>query len=230
MKTLLAKGAVAALSLAACANEPTAATAPQPTETPSATPPPPEPAATASAKASASAAAEAPKPSQSSGRPMVLKSDPSEISDTFGSSPGAKLELGDKDVATLRLPEGALPSTTTVITFKIEKGARSAGALVGLVYSLRAVQPPNQTPTQVESNGPPFVLELPLGNRKEASLAIGVEDDKGWVKWATVAAKRIDDSRKVGIFELATLPSGLVHVTTLPQIFRALLGPKPAGK
>ena len=76
MKTLLAKGALAAVSLAACANEPTAATAPQPTETPSATPPPKELAATASAKASA--AAEVSKPSQSSGSPMVLKSDPSE--------------------------------------------------------------------------------------------------------------------------------------------------------
>jgi hypothetical protein len=92
MKTLLAKGALAAVSLAACANEPTAATAPQPTETPSATPPPKELAATASAKASA--AAEVSKPSQSSGSPMVLKSDPSEISETFRSSPGAKLKLG----------------------------------------------------------------------------------------------------------------------------------------
>jgi hypothetical protein len=207
---------VLALILAACGNDPGASTAPQPTGTPSAAPspppPPPEPAPTATAKASA--AAEAPKPSQGSGRPLVLKSDATEITDTFGSSPGSKLELGEgKDIATLRLTEGAL-RTGTVVTFKLDKGAKSTGGLTGKVYLIRAIVPPGQTPEQVESNGPPFVLELPAGNRKDANLAIGVEDDKGRVKWTIVAAKRIDDSRNVAIFELGTLPSGWLHVTT----------------
>src|SRR5262249_26270565 len=151
---LLAPVPVLALILASCGNEPGPSAAPQPTEPPSAAPAPapapaPEPAASAtpSAKASAPVAEHAPKPPQNSGRPMVLKGDPSEISDTFGSSPGAKLELGEgKDIATLRLPEGAMPTTSTVVTFKLEKSPKSTGGLVGKVYSIRAVQPPDQSP------------------------------------------------------------------------------------
>ena len=215
---LLAPVPVLALILSSCGNEPGPSAAPQPTETPSAAPAPapaPAPVASATASASASAAAQAPKPSQNSGRPLVLKSDPSEISDTFGSSPGAKLELGEgKDMATLRLPEGAMPTTSTVVTFKIDKSAKSTGGLIGKVYSLLNVQPPDQSPQQVAANGPTFQLELPTGGRKEVNLAIGVDDGKGKVKWTIVAPKSVDDSRKVAIFELTTLPSGWLHATT----------------
>jgi hypothetical protein len=143
----------------------------------------------------------------------VLKSDSSEISDTFGSTPGAKLELGDNEKATLRLPEGGL-HTATVITFKIDGKGKSNGGQIGKVYQINAVVPPSSTAEQIESNGPPFVLELPAGTNKNANLAIGVEDDKGKVKWTIVAAKRTDDSRHVAVFELSTLPSGWLHVTT----------------
>jgi hypothetical protein len=209
--------AIFALILAACGNEPTASTPPQPTETAAAAPAPPatpepEPSATASAKASA---APAPPKAEGSGRPAVLKSDPSEITDTFGSSPASKLELGDKDLATLRLPEGGL-HTGTVVTFKIEKAGKSAGGLLGKVYLIKAVVPPSSNPEQIESNGPPFTLELPVGSKKDASLAIGVEDDKGKVKWTILAAKRVDESRNMAIFELTTLPSGWLHATTKP--------------
>jgi hypothetical protein len=206
-----------ALILAACGSEPTAATPPQPSETPSATPPPaPEPpptTPTATASASASAAPEPPPKPQSSGRPSVLKSDSSEISDTFGSTPGSKLELGDNEKATLRLPEGAL-HTATVITFKIDGRGKSTGGQIGKIYQISAVVPPSSTAEPIESSGPPFVLELPTGANKNANLAIGVEDDKGKVKWTIVAAKRADDSRHVAVFELSTLPSGWLHVTT----------------
>ncbi len=69
---------------------------------------------------------------------------------------------------------------------------------------------------QIESNGPPFVLEMPAGSKKDANLAIGVEDAKGKVKWTVLAPKQIDDSRNVAVFELTTLPTGWVHVTTKP--------------
>jgi hypothetical protein len=144
---------------------------------------------------------------------LVLKSDPSEITDTFGSTPGAKLELGDKEIATLRLPEGGLP-TATLITFKIDGSGKSTGGQIGKIYHINAVIPPSSTPEAIESSGPPFVLELPAGTKKDANLAIGVEDDKGKVKWTIVAAKRTDDSRHVAVFELPTLQSGWVHVTT----------------
>jgi hypothetical protein len=211
-----------ALILAACGSEPTAAAPPQPTETPVATTAPTQvteapPAAEPSATATATAAAK-PAPPQTSGRPAVLKSDSSEITDTFGSTPASKLVLGDKEIATLRLPEGGL-HTATVLTFKIDGRARSSGGQIGKIYQISAVVPPSSTPEQIESNGPPFVLELPAGAKKDVNLAIGVEDDKGKVKWTVVAPKHVDDSRNVAVFELTTLPSGWVHLTT-----------KPAGK
>ena len=208
---------VFALVLAACGNEPSAAAPPQPTEPPSAAPAAPSatpeaaPSAAPSASAKASAAPEAPKPG--SGRPAVLKSDSSEITDTFGSSPASKLELGDKDIATLRLPEGGL-RTGTLITFKIEKSSKSAGGVIGKIYQIKSVIPPSSDAQQIESQGPPFVLELPAGAKKDANLAIGIEDEKGKLKWTIVAPKRIDDARSVAIFELTTLPSGYLHVTT----------------
>ena len=213
-----------ALILAACGSEPAASAPPQPPETPKAEPAPtpvaePTPAAEPTAEPTASAKTAAkPSPPQSSGRPSVLKSDPSEISDTFGSTPGSKLELGDRDIATLRLPEGGLRAAT-VITFKIDGKAKSSGGQVGKIYHISSVVPPAQTPEQIESGGPPFVLELPAPAKKEVNLAVGVEDDKGRVKWTIIAPKRVDDSRNVAVFELTTLPSGWVHVTT-----------KPAGK
>lgn len=146
----------------------------------------------------------------------MLKSDPAEISDTFGNSPGAKLELGDKDIATLRIPEFAMPKTAN-ITFKIDaRGGKSGGAQVGKIYHLAVNFPPSAALERVESAGDPFVLELPTANKKNVNLAIGVEDDKAKVKWTIVAPKRIDESRNVAVFELTTLASGWMHVTTKP--------------
>ena len=50
--------------------------------------------------------------------------------------------------------------------------------------------------------------------RVRESFAVGVENDKGKIKWTIVAPKRIDDSRNVAIYELSALPSGFLHVTT----------------
>jgi hypothetical protein len=144
----------------------------------------------------------------------VLKSDAKEITDTFGSPP-AKLELGDKEIATLRLPEGAL-SKGTVITFKIDPRGKTTGGQIGKIYSLQAVVPPSTSPDQVPTSGPPFELELPAGSKKDANLAIGIEDDKGKIKWTIVAPKRIDDARNMAVFQLDTLPSAFLHVTSKP--------------
>ena len=215
MRTRLSILPAIALFLAACSGDPAPTAPPQPTEAPSAAPaptPPPAPEPTAQPSASASASAKAP-PKPSSGRPAVMKSDPSEITDSFGSTPASKLELGDKEIATLRIPEGALRQATN-ITFKLDARGKAHGALTGRIYRVIAVLPPSGNPESVESGGDPFVLELPAGAKKDANLAIGVEDAKGRVKWTVVAPKRIDDARNVAVFELPSLPSAWHHVTT----------------
>jgi len=145
----------------------------------------------------------------------MVKSDPSEITDTFSTNQPAKLELGDKDMAVLRIPSGSLGRATN-ITFKLEPRGKSQPPVVGKIYKLFSVYAPSTTPEpQVETNnGEPFVLELPAGAKKDANLAIGVEDEKGKVKWTVVAPKRIDDVRNVAVFELNALPSALLHITT----------------
>lgn len=216
MKTRLSIFPALALILAACSGDPAPAAPPQPTETPSAAPapaPPPAPEPTAQPTASASAAAKAPPPKQGSGRPAVMKSDPAEITDSFGSTPASKLEIGDKEIATLRIPEGALRQATN-ITFKLDGRGKAGGQVSGKIYRIIAVVPPSGNPEAIESVGDPFVLEMPAGTRKDANLAIGVEDEKGRVKWTIVAPKRIDDARNVAIFELPSLPSAWIHVTT----------------
>ncbi|MFT3773746.1 MAG: hypothetical protein QM820_50885 [Minicystis sp.] len=210
-----------ALLLAACGGEPAPVAPPQATAEATAAPAPPPPPAptaeptaapTAAPSATASAGPAKPPPKQSSGRPAVMKSDPKEITDSFGSTPASKLELGDKDIATLRIPEGALRQATN-ITFRIDARGKANGAPSGKIYQISANYPPSGAPESIESQGDPFVLELPAGAKKDANLAIGIEDEKGRVKWTVVAPKRIDDVRNVAIFELGTLPSGWLHVT-----------------
>jgi hypothetical protein len=207
---------ICGLLLAACGEPASPTPPPQPTDTPTVAPaPPPPPTSAPTASASAAASAAAPPPRRGgSGAIAVLKSDPSEITDTFGSGP-AKLELGDKDIATLRIPEGALTHATNV-SFKLDAHGKSLGAPTGKIYALLVTIPPSGSGEQIESNGPPFVLELPAGGKKSANLAVGAEDANGKLKWTVVAPKSIDDARNVAIFELSTLPSGWIHVTTKP--------------
>jgi hypothetical protein len=217
MRTLPRYPYAFALLLAAC-GEPTPVAPPQPTQVPTAAPapPPPPPPPAVTATATASAAPEAPPPKQRSGRPAVMKSDSKEITDTFGTTPGAKLELGDKEIATLRIPEGSLRQATN-ITFKIDARGKAHGALSGKIYKLESLFPPgHDIEASVPADGDPFVLELPAGTKKNANLAVGVADAKGRVKWTVVAPKRIDDARNMAIFELTALPSGWLHVTTKP--------------
>lgn len=177
------------------------------------------PAASAAPEASASASAAAPPaPPQSSGRPPLLKSDPKEISDTFGVSPGSKLELGDdKEMVVLRIPEGSL-ETGTNITFKFDPKGKPGGMVIGKIYHLTAVVPPSGTPSRVKSVGEPFRLEFPAGNKKDANLAIG----EPGTKFRVIAPKRVDDSTNTAYFELTELYDFTLHITT-----RAPTEPKP---
>ncbi|WP_231511815.1 hypothetical protein [Chondromyces apiculatus] len=207
-----------AWALAACGADPKPPPPPPPAPPPAAAPEPepePEPAKSADAAPDAAPAA---SPSQSAGRPPLLKSDSEEITDSFGSSPPAKLELGDDTGrATLRIPENAL-SQGVNITFKIEKKGKSSGPPTGKIYRTSTVIPPDGTPQEISSAGPSFELAFPAGNKKDANLAIGkiTTDDKGKekIEWSVVAPTKIDDTTGLAHFELKTLPNGYLHITT----------------
>ena len=169
----------------------------------------PQPSAASSGSAAASASASPPK---GSGRPVVLKSDEREISDTFGSTPGAKLVLGSgRGAVVLHIPEGALREPM-VITFKVDTKGKSAGGLQGAIYRIEPVIPPSPTPESAESVGPPFEVDIPA--RKTTNLAVGVEDEHGKVTWTIVAPTRMDEARGTAHFELPTLPAGWLHTTS----------------
>ena len=225
MKTLATRaplGLCALVLLAACGGEPAPVVPPAPTDAPTAMPPPTT-SATAEATPPAPTAAPSgaadmpPVPKPSSGRPAVLMSDSAELSGTFGSSPGAKLELGDKDKMTLKIPENAL-AKGTVITFKIDAKGKANGAPIGKILHLTAFVPPGTEPATVTSEGPPFELQMPAGSKKDANLAVGTisTDDKGREKitWKVIAPKRIEDAAGIAYFELPVLTESFIHVTT----------------
>jgi hypothetical protein len=139
--------------------------------------------------------------------------DPTEISDTFGVSPGAKLELGnDPEKAVMRIPEGAF-ATGVNVTFKLDPKGKTTGILIGKVYHLTSVIPPSGTPERIVTAAGPFKLELPAGNKKEANLALG-EISGGRVTWKVIAPTRIDDVAGIAYFEISELFDHYLHVTT----------------
>lgn len=194
----------------------TTTAAAEPTSIPSAVPtaePTAAPEASGTATAAVTAAPDKPKPS---GRPPVLLADPKSITDTFGFSPGARLELGDKNVATLRIPEGAFTQATNV-TFALDAKCQTTGLVIGAVIKITPTIPPATTPGAVASNnGSPFVLLMPNNKKKDLNLAIGNygKDAKGKeaMIWKIVAAAKSDDT--TAEFHLDTLPDGCVHLTT----------------
>jgi hypothetical protein len=213
-------GSIVAVALLGCSGDPPPpAASPEPTAT--AAPPPPAETATA-APTAAPAPTESPdagapaKPTGRQGGPAVIKSDAKEVTDSFGSIPGAKIEIGDKEKAVLKIPEHAL-SQATNITFKIDTKGRSGGGQIGKIYRITSVIPPASTPTNIESSGPPFELQMPAGSKKDANLAVGrVEvDDKGRekIKWEIIAPKRIDDVSNTAYFEITALGDVILHVT-----------------
>lgn len=205
--------------------------APQPTAEPSAAPPPtaqpsalptaepsaaPEASAAPSASPSASAAAAADKP-KSSGRPPVLVQDPKSITQTLGFSPGAKLELGEKEIATLRIPEGAFTQATNV-TFELDTKCKSTGLVTGKLYKITPTLPPDSAPQSIPSNnGSPYILVLPTNKKKDVNLAIGNhgKDAKGndSLTWKIVAPAKTDDAAGTAEFQLDKLPDACIHLT-----------------
>lgn len=178
-----------------------------------------EPAPTAEASASPSASAAAKEPPVLSSlpggcsRPPIVKSDEKEITDTFGSSPCGKLELGTgNDLAVLRIPENAF-STGVNVTFKIDTKAKGVGVQIGKIYHLSSIIPPSGTPEKVTSAGPPFVLQLPAGNKKDANLAIG-EITPAKINWKVIAPVKIDDVAGIATYEITELGDLYIHVTT----------------
>jgi hypothetical protein len=213
-----------ALVLSACGGEPPPVETPKPptpaepapvVEAPAATA---EPAAPPPAPAEPVAEEPARKTPPPSGRPPVLKSDPEEITDTFGLTPAAKLELGDdKGRAVLRIPEYAFDRGVNV-TFKIDKKGKTAGGQIGKIYHTLAQVAGATEFRTIQTQGPPFVLELPAGNKKNANLAIGDilvgEAGREKVTWRVVAPSKIDDVAGIAIFELPSLGDCYLHVTT----------------
>ncbi|HVY49871.1 MAG TPA: hypothetical protein VHB21_28445 [Minicystis sp.] len=217
-----ALAACALVSFAACGGEPAPPpappTPPMPTAAAAAEPPPP-PTAEPSAAPSASASAEPQKP-MSSGRPPVIFTNATEVSETFGSSPPAKVEIGgDKDHAIFRIPENALHQGMN-ITFKLDTRGRSGGGQVGKIYRITPIIPPDAKPVNVETADAPFVIQLSNGGKKDLNLAIGAlsTDDKGREKivWTIVAPKQGDNGAGEAVFEVKTLGDEYVHLTTKP--------------
>lgn len=218
----------APLAVVACSDTPSASAPPQgtgETATPTATATA-EPTATATAEPTATATATAapeasgtaaPDKPKSSGRPPVLLADAKKITDTFGFSPGAKLELGDKDIATLRIPEGAF-TAATVVTFELDQKCKTSGLVFGRVYKITPTIPPATAPAAVPSNnGTPFTLILPTAKKKDLNLAIGTfgKDAKGNdnMTWKVYAPKKADEAAGTAEFHLDTLPDGCLHLT-----------------
>lgn len=201
--------------------QPTAEASAAPTVEASAAPtaePSAAPTAEASAAPTASGAASAPpdKP-KLSGRPPVLVQDAKSITETLGFSPGAKLEIGEKEIATLRIPEGAF-TTATNVTFQIDTKCKTTGLVTGKLYKITPTIPPASTPSAVPSNnGTPYILILPNNKKKDVNLAVGNygKDAKGneTLTWKIYAPQKTDDAAGTSEFSLDILPDACLHLT-----------------
>jgi hypothetical protein len=173
-----------------------------------------EPSAMPSGSASAAPSA---APKVSSGRPAVLKSDPAEITDTFGTTPGAKLQVGEGAPTILVIPEGSLDQGYN-ISFKVDPKGKTGGPAIGKIFRIEVTVAGENNPATAQSAGPPFLIQLPLGDRKDINLAYGEigKDDKGGEKitWKVYAPKKTDTATKLASFELATIGFAYIHGTT----------------
>jgi hypothetical protein len=210
-------GFVSTVALAACASSSQPQAEPEVTaDVATAAPtsePEPAPTATATATAEASAAPTSDKPVPS-GRPPVSYSNAEKITETFGATPAAKLELGKEGVI-LRIPEFAL-SDGVLLTFMIDKKAKKAKGGAGGIYHLFAQMPPSEDFRTVTTKGPKFELKLPSAKVASPNLAIGEikKDDKGkeTIEWKVLAPTKKDDTSAT--FELDGFTNAYLQVTS----------------
>ena len=175
-----------------------------------------DPEASASAPApSASAVDTAPSTPKPSGRPGVSFSNAEKITNTFGASPSAKLELGTEG-ATLRIPEYALGEGGVLLTFMIDKKAKKAKGGAGAIYRLQGQIPPAESFATITSKGPAFVLRLPTAKVGSPNLAIGetATDPKGkeTLTWRVVAPAKTEEG--FATFEITTFTNATLQVTS----------------
>ncbi len=208
---------IGALASACSAPTPEPKVEPEPTSTPApVTSAEPEPTASAEAPeptASASATSSVPPPS---GRPGVSFSGAEKITNTFGASPAAKLELGSEG-ATMRIPEHALSESGGIlITFMIDKKAKKAKGGAGVVYRLQGQIPPAESFSTVTTRGPAFLLRLPTAKVGSPNLAIGetTTDAKGKesLTWKVIAPAKTEDG--FATFELSAFTNAMLQITS----------------
>ena len=187
--------------------EPTAEPKPATTAEPEATTDP-----TSAPSASASSGSSVPPPS---GRAGISFSGSEKITNTFGASPAAKLDLGP-DGAWLRIPEYALDNGV-LITFMIDKKVKKAAkGGVGAVYRLQGQNPPSEAYSTINTRGPAFVLRVPTAKVASPNLAIGetLTDEKGkeTTTWKVIAPKSKEDA--FATFELTGFTNTMLQVTS----------------
>ena len=215
MSQSLRFGLVSVLVLAACSsNQP-----PQPQIEPEPTAPvetaPPvetsEPAPTPSAEAPPAPTSDKPAPS---GRPAVSYANAEKITETFGATPAAKLELG-KEGTILRIPEYAL-SDGVLLIFMVDKKGKKAKGGAGTIFHLYAQMPPSEDFRAVSTKGPKFELTLNSAKVASPNLAIGEikKDDKGKevVEWKVIAPAKKDDTSAT--FELTDFTNAYLQITS----------------
>ncbi len=201
MSQSLRFGLVSVLVLAACSSN-------QPPQPPVETS---EPAPTASAEAPPAPTSDKPAPS---GRPAVSYANAEKITETFGATPAAKLELG-KEGTILRIPEYAL-SDGVLLTFMVDKKGKKAKGGAGTIFHLYAQMPPSEDFRAVSTKGPKFELTLNSAKVASPNLAIGEikKDDKGKevVEWKVIAPAKKDDTSAT--FELTDFTNAYLQITS----------------
>lgn len=185
--------------------EPVAMPDPKPTAMPTA-----EPTTEPTAEPTSAPTSSLPPPS---GRPPLAVSKLDKITDSFGATPAAKLELTKENVV-FRVPEWAL-NDGVLLTFMLDAKAKKSKGAIGSVYRLFAQQPPSESFTSVSSRGPAFTLRMPTKSAT-SNLAVGEAsvDDKGkeTITWRVLAPSKTEEGFVT--FEFTAFTNLYLHLTT----------------
>lgn len=148
-----------------------------------------------------------------SGRPPLAVSKLDKITDSFGATPAAKLELTKENVV-FRVPEWAL-NDGVLLTFMLDAKAKKSKGAISSVYRLFAQQPPSESFLSVSSRGPAFTLRMPTKSAT-SNLAVGEAsvDDKGkeTITWRVLAPAKTEEGFVT--FEFTAFTNLYLHLTT----------------